>query len=31
MGEILGDGEKNPQGAVQLLVQKLVERDLLSF
>ena len=30
MGEILGDGEKNPQGAVQLLVQKLVERDLLS-
>ncbi len=31
MGEILGDGEKDPQGAVQLLVQKLVERDLLSF
>jgi len=31
MGEILGDGEKKPQGAVQLLVQKLVERDLLSF
>jgi electron transfer flavoprotein beta subunit len=31
MGEILGDGEKDPQGAVHLLVQKLVERDLLSF
>jgi electron transfer flavoprotein beta subunit len=31
MGEILGDGEKDPQGAVQLLVQKLVERNLLSF
>ena len=31
MGEILGDGEKDPQGAVQLLVQKLVERELLSF
>ncbi|NWF56805.1 MAG: electron transfer flavoprotein subunit beta/FixA family protein [Syntrophaceae bacterium] len=31
MGEILGDGEKDPRGAVQLLVQKLVERDLLSF
>jgi len=31
MGEVLGDGEKDPQGAVQLLVQKLVERDLLSF
>jgi electron transfer flavoprotein beta subunit len=31
MGEILGDGEKDPQGAVQLLVQKLVERDLLSL
>jgi electron transfer flavoprotein beta subunit len=31
MGEILGDGEKDPQGTVQLLVQKLVERDLLSF
>jgi electron transfer flavoprotein beta subunit len=31
MGEILGDGEKDPQGAAQLLVQKLVERDLLSF
>ncbi len=31
MGEILGDGEKDPQGAVQLLIQKLVERDLLSL
>jgi electron transfer flavoprotein beta subunit len=31
MGEILGDGEKDPQGTAQLLVQKLVERDLLSF
>ncbi len=31
MGEILGDGEKDPRGAVQLLVQKLVERDLLTF
>ena len=31
MGEILGDGEKDPRGAVQLLVQRLVEQDLLSF
>jgi electron transfer flavoprotein beta subunit len=31
MGEILGDGERDPEGAVQLLVQRLVERDLLSF
>jgi len=31
MGEILGDGENDPQGTVQLLIQKLVERDLLSF
>lgn len=31
VGEIVGDGENDPQGAVQLLVQKLVERDLLSF
>jgi electron transfer flavoprotein beta subunit len=31
MGEILGDGEKDPRGAVELLVRKLVERDLLSF
>jgi electron transfer flavoprotein beta subunit len=31
MGEILGDGENDPQGTVRLLIQKLVERDLLSF
>jgi len=31
MGEILGDGEKDPQGTVQLLIQKLIERDLLSL
>jgi electron transfer flavoprotein beta subunit len=30
-GEILGDGEHDPQGAVQLLIRKLVEKDLLSF
>lgn len=28
-GEILGDGEKDPDGAVQELIRKLIERDLL--
>jgi electron transfer flavoprotein beta subunit len=28
-GEILGDGEKDPEGAVQELIRKLIERDLL--
>ncbi len=30
IGEILGDGESDPKGAVQLLLQKLMERDLIS-
>ena len=30
-GEILGDGEKDPKGAVDLLVQKLIERELITF
>jgi len=28
-GEILGDGETDPEGAVQELIRKLIERDLL--
>jgi electron transfer flavoprotein beta subunit len=28
-GELLGDGEKDPKGAVHLLVKKLIEHDLL--
>lgn len=31
VGEILGDGERDPEQAVQLLIQKLIERDILSF
>jgi electron transfer flavoprotein beta subunit len=31
VGEILGDGESDPEAAVQLLLQKLIERDVLSF
>jgi electron transfer flavoprotein beta subunit len=31
VGEILGDGERDPEEAVQLLIQKLIERDILSF
>jgi electron transfer flavoprotein beta subunit len=31
VGEILGDGERDPEEAVQLLIQKLIERDVLSF
>jgi electron transfer flavoprotein beta subunit len=31
IGEILGEGEKDPRGAVRLLIQKLVERDLITF
>jgi electron transfer flavoprotein beta subunit len=31
VGEILGDGESDPEAAVQLLIQKLIERDVLSF
>jgi electron transfer flavoprotein beta subunit len=30
-GEILGDGENDPRGAAQLLIQKMVAKDLLSF
>jgi electron transfer flavoprotein beta subunit len=30
IGEILGDGEQDPKGAVQLLLQKLMERDIIS-
>lgn len=30
-GEILGDGENDPEGAVDLLIQKLIEKDLLPF
>jgi electron transfer flavoprotein beta subunit len=28
-GEIIGDGERDPEGAVQELIRKLIERDLL--
>ncbi|OGD21685.1 MAG: electron transfer flavoprotein subunit beta [Candidatus Aminicenantes bacterium RBG_16_63_16] len=31
VGEILGDGENDPPGATRLLIQKLVERDLITF
>jgi electron transfer flavoprotein beta subunit len=31
VGEILGDGEKDPEGAVQLLIKRLIEKDLISF
>jgi len=30
-GEILGDGERDPQGAVRLLIGKLIEKGLISF
>ncbi|MCX7858144.1 MAG: electron transfer flavoprotein subunit beta, partial [Deltaproteobacteria bacterium] len=30
-GEILGDGENDPEGAVDLLIRKLIEKDLLPF
>jgi electron transfer flavoprotein beta subunit len=30
VGEILGDGEKDPEGAVSLLVQKLAEKKLIT-
>ncbi len=30
-GEILGDGEHDPKNAVQLLIHKMVEKDLLTF
>lgn len=30
-GEIVGDGERDPEGAVDLLIKKLIERDLLPF
>ena len=29
VGEILGDGENDPKGAVQLLVKKLIERNVI--
>jgi electron transfer flavoprotein beta subunit len=31
VGEIVGDGENNPEGTVQILIKKLIERDLISF
>ena len=31
VGEILGDGEVDPEGAVQILIRKLVEKDMISF
>jgi electron transfer flavoprotein beta subunit len=31
VGEIVGDGENDPAGAVQTLIRKLVEKDLISF
>jgi electron transfer flavoprotein beta subunit len=30
-GEILGDGEKDPQGAVRLLIDKLIKKGLISI
>ena len=30
LGEIVGDGEGDPEGAVQELIRKLIERDLLA-
>lgn len=30
-GEVLGDGEKDPRGAVRLLIAKLVEKGLISI
>lgn len=30
-GEILGDAENDPQGAVQILIKRLVEKDLISI
>jgi electron transfer flavoprotein beta subunit len=30
VGEILGDGERDPQGAVNLLIQKLAEKKLIT-
>ncbi len=30
-GEILGDGEKNPEEAAQVLLNKLVEKDIISL
>ena len=30
-GEILGDGEKDPKGAVDLLVRKMIEKELITF
>ena len=30
IGEILGDGEDDPAGSVQLLIKKLIERDLIT-
>ncbi len=30
-GEILGDGIKDPEGAVELLVQKLIQKEILNF
>jgi len=30
VGEILGDGERDPEGAVNLLIQKLAEKKLIT-
>lgn len=31
VGEIVGDGEKDPDGTVQTLIKKLIQRDLITF
>jgi electron transfer flavoprotein beta subunit len=31
VGEIVGDGEKDPEGTVQTLIKKLIQRDLITF
>ena len=30
-GEIIGDGMKDPKGTVELLVQKLIQKEILTF
>jgi electron transfer flavoprotein beta subunit len=31
LGEMLGDGERDPEGAAQLLIDKMLEKDLLAL
>ena len=31
VGEIVGDGEKDPEATVQTLIKKLIQRDLITF